>query len=67
MYHMQGATLETCKQVAGVSCFTSKNTPTIRLITPENSDLTMSTIGDKVLLNSQGANILSVQNDGYVN
>lgn len=27
----------------------------------------MSTSGDKLLLNSQGANILSVQNDGYVN
>lgn len=64
---MQGATLETCKQAAGSSCFNPKTTPTIRLITPENTDLTMSTSGDKVLLNSQGANILSVQNDGFIN
>lgn len=64
---MQNATLETCQEASEVSCYISKKSPTIRLILPENSELTTSINSDKILLNSLGTNIFSIQNDGFIN
>ena len=64
---MQNASLEMCQETKETSCYTSKKSPTIRLILPQNSEFNTSIIQDKLLLNSQGTNIFSVQNDGYIN
>ena len=53
LYKLQNATLEKCQQAPGISCFDNRSNPTIRLITPEKSEFTMSIDNNKILLNSQ--------------
>ncbi len=63
---MENAVFETCKKSANTSCDTPKNQPTIRLVTPDTSDLTMTTAGGLISLNSPIANILNIQSNGSI-
>lgn len=61
---MDRAQLEICQEGSDNSCDTRKNTPTIRLITPKNSNFVMANMDGSLQLNSSFENILSIQNDG---
>ncbi len=66
LYRMNLAQLEMCQEGINTQCNTTKNTPTIRLIIPKNSDLTMSNNAGSLQLNSSLENILNIQNDGTI-
>ena len=66
LYRMENANLEMCQEGSNIPCNTPKNTPTIRLITPKNSNLIMDSVGGPLQLNSPLENLLSIQNDGKI-
>jgi hypothetical protein len=66
LYRMENAAMETCQVSKATRCDTPRTQPTIRLIAPEGTDLTMSSAGWILTLNSSNENILSINKNGSI-
>lgn len=66
LYRMQGAKLETCQESELTTCYAPSNNPTIRLIIPNNSNLSLAANSNTMTLNDDLSNIITVNNNGTI-